>query len=372
MGEDQIRHLLTKRRADGVTSYYWNPSKTLRDLGLVPEALGTNMTKALTRAIELNFLADETRRGQRDDRGNGALPGSLSKLVQAFKVSGEFAELKPRTRKDYAYYLEKIELEFGHLPATAMTAPVIKAYYHRVRSERGITWGYHILGSLRVVLSWGVSEGWIIRNPGLDIKLKSPKKRTVQWEPHEALAYISTAIELGWHSVAAMAHVFDSTAQSPVDVRTLKRGNYDGRAISNTRTKTGVTGAPIPLFPEAKAALDAYLATKPPMHPEAPLFTNDRIGAEWVYSTLSKVHSEVRQAAGLPKKLQLQDFRRTAQTEAGAAGGTVDEIRGLARHTTRSAAEHYVHPDSRFVEAVQNKRLASRNKTGPKVRMPDK
>jgi hypothetical protein len=96
------------------------------------------------------------------------------------------------------------------------------------------------------------------------------------------------------------------------------------------------------------------------------------MGGEWVYSTLCKAHSEVRDAAGLPKKLQLQDFRRTAQTEAGAAGGTVDEIRGLARHTTRSAAEHYVYPDSRFVDAVQNKRLASRNKNGPKVRMPDK
>ena len=95
------------------------------------------------------------------------------------------------------------------------------------------------------------------------------------------------------------------------------------------------------------------------------------LGGQWVYSTLCKVHSEIRAAAGLPKKLQLQDFRRTAQTEAGAAGGTVDEIRGLARHTTRSAAEHYVHPDERFVNSVQRKRLASRNKTGSKVRMPD-
>jgi hypothetical protein len=169
-----------------------------------------------------------------------------------------------------------------------------------------------------------------------------------------------------------MAHVFDSTAQSPIDVRLLRVGNYDGLRISNARIKTGVTDAAIPLFPEAKAALDAYLGTRTAVLPESPLFVNDRIGGQWVYSTLCKVHSQIRAAAGLPKKLQLQDFRRTAQTEAGAAGATVDEIRGLARHSTRSAAEHYVHPDERFVNSVQRKRLATRNKTGAKVRMPDK
>ncbi|HEY0281809.1 MAG TPA: hypothetical protein VGC27_04195 [Rhizomicrobium sp.] len=72
-----------------------------------------------------------------------------------------------------------------------------------------------------------------------------------------------------------------------------------------------------------------------------------------------------RAAAGLPKELQLQDFRRTAQTEAGAGGATLDEIRALARHTTRQAGEHYVVPDSRFVDAAQEKRRALRKaKTG--------
>ncbi|MGH9617540.1 MAG: hypothetical protein ACRD28_12435 [Acidobacteriaceae bacterium] len=91
---------------------------------------------------------------------------------------------------------------------------------------------------------------------------------------------------------------------------------------------------------------------------------------EWKASTLAKVHGQIRNAAGLPKNLQLQDFRTTVQTEGGAAGGTVDELRGLARHSTRTAALHYVHPDTRYVEAIQEKRLAHRNKKGPKVGIP--
>lgn len=371
MGEDNIRHLLTKRLATGELAYFWNPSRTLRDLGLTPEALGKIETVAKQRAVELNNLADEMRRAARHG-SNGPLPGCFSRLVADYLVSHEVAALKPRTRKDYSYYLGKVELEFGHLPVRALTARVIKIYYHRVRAESGVTWAYHIMGSLRAALSWAVSEDWIPKNPALDVTVKSPPKRTVSWSPKQAADYIAKATELGWHSIAAMAWVFDSTAQSPIDVRLLKRGDYDAGRIGNTRNKTGITGAPIPLFPDAKAALDAYLATRPALMPDAPLFVNDRIGGQWVYSTLCKAHAEIRAAAGLPMKLQLQDFRRTAQTEAGAAGATVDEIRGLARHTTRSAAEHYVHPDSRFVESAQSKRLANRNKTGPKVRIPDK
>jgi hypothetical protein len=56
MGEDHIRHLLSKQRSDGSIAYYWNPSKTLRDLGLVPEALGSNAAKARARAVELRNL----------------------------------------------------------------------------------------------------------------------------------------------------------------------------------------------------------------------------------------------------------------------------------------------------------------------------
>ena len=62
MGEDNIRHLLTKRLATGEIAYFWNPSRTLRDLGLTPEALGKIEAVAKQRAVELNNLADEPER----------------------------------------------------------------------------------------------------------------------------------------------------------------------------------------------------------------------------------------------------------------------------------------------------------------------
>jgi hypothetical protein len=368
VGTDYIRHLVERRNKAGVR-FFWQPSKTVRSLGLVPEALGSDLGKAKLRANELNNMADEIRRAGKTGT-NGPLPGTFGKLVAEYKASDELAELKPRTRHDYEYYLGKIELAFGHVMVRSLTPKVIKTYYKRMKRTVSPTWGYHVLAMFRTVLSWAESEDWITSNPALAVKMKSPPKRKVQWKPEQAQAYIAKAKELGWHSVAAMAHVFDSIGQSPVDTRTLLQKSYDGRAIDVSRAKTGIEGAPIPLFPEAKAELDAYLATQPTKLPEAPLFTHDKIGGEWKESTLAKTHGQIRAAAGLPKALQLQDFRTTVQTEGGAAGGTVDELRGLARHSTRTAALHYVHPDTRYVEAIQEKRLAHRNKKGQKVGIP--
>jgi site-specific recombinase XerD len=370
VGDDKIRHVSKKPKIGGAVAYHWTPSRTLAKLGLCGEALGTDWNAAKKRAIELNNLADDLRRHSRHG-DNGPAPGSISRLIRDYRASDEFADLKPRTQRDYNYYLDKIDSEWARTPVRAMSARVIKIYYKRVRREVSVTWAYHILGTLRTLLSWAVSEDWIVRNPALDVSIKSPPKRTVTWEPGQAALYIAQARKDGWLSIVAMAYVFDSIAQSPIDVRTLKAKAYDGERISNARIKTGRTDAPIRLFPEAKAALDEYLATRPPLLPEASLFTNEKTGVEWVESTLAKYHGQIRKAAGLPKKLQLQDFRRTAQTEGGAAGGTVDEIRGLARHSTRSAAEHYVHPDERYVESIQQKRLALRNKTGAKVGSSD-
>jgi hypothetical protein len=189
-----------------------------------------------------------------------------------------------------------------------------------------------VLATLRTVLSWGASEGWINDNPALLVKLKAPQKRKIVWKPEQTHVYIDKAKQLGWHSIVAMAYVFDSIGQSPVDVRTLLRKSYDGRAIDVSRAKTGVEGAPIPLFPDAVAALNSYLATQPAKLPDAPLFTNDKIGGMWNESTLGKTHRKIRAAAGLPSNLQFQDFRTSMMTEGGAAGATTDELRGNTLH----------------------------------------
>lgn len=354
MGTDKMRHM---RCLGG--RYYWQPSATLQARGMSPEPLGQDLAAATKRALELNALADEIRK-KREVGSNGPKPGTISKLFRDFLRSEEFGELKQRTQDDYTYYLGKIEAVFGQFQARSLSPKLIKIYYKKVRAAKGVTWSYHILATFRVVLSWGVEENWLDSNPALEVKMKAPKKRRVIWSPEQAEIYIAKAKELGWHSIAVMVMVFDCIAQSPVDVRGLRRGAYDGATIAVTREKTGVSDAPIPLWPDVKQALDDYLATRPALHPEALLFVRDDTAKPWTENSLNRNSRVIRRAAKLPEYLQLQDFRRTAQTEAGAGGATVDEIRGLARHKTRAAAEHYVIPDKQYVANAQRKRLSMR------------
>jgi hypothetical protein len=326
---------------------------------MTPEALGSDFRAAQARAHELNATADEIRRAAKTG-SNGPLPGTCARLFKDFQASEEFADLKPRSQKDYIYYLGKIEGDFGTVMVRSLTPKVIKTHYRRLQREVSNTWAYHILSTWRGVLSWAVSEDWLPKNPALDVKLKAPKARSVVWTATQRDAYVAKAREMGWESIATLVLVADSIGQSPIDVRLLTRGAYNGRSIAVARQKTGVTDAPIALFPEAKRSLDAYLAKQSAKLPDAPLFTHDKIGGKWTAVTLAKWHGKIRAAAKLPKELQLQDFRTTAMTEGGAADGTVDELRALARHRTRSAALHYVHPDSRFVDSIQAKRLALR------------
>ena len=105
------------------------------------------------------------------------------------------------------------------------------------------------------------------------------------------------------------------------------------------------------------------------LHPDAPLFAHDRLGGFWNEQTLAKTFKMIRNIAGLPANLQMQDFRRTAATEAAAAGATVDEIRALQWHSTRTAALHYVHP-RRAVRGIRPGEAACpANEKRSKVRM---
>lgn len=370
MGQDKIRHLREKTLTDKSIAFFWQPSKSVKKLGLVAEALGTDRALAEARARHLNKDADERRANPGRSAGNGPAPGTIALLfaqyLKSVEVMGEAGNpalpgLKPRTQKDLRYYLDKVEREFGEVRVSAMTPKVIKTYYQRVARERGITWAYHIVWALRCALSWAVSENWIAGNPALQVEIKGPPKRTVQWSPDEAEAFLWHAIAGGWLSIAAGADLMDCTAQSPVDVWKLKAADYDGAAIvDEARAKTREDGARRLLWPNVKARLDAYLATRPPLHPGAPLLANDKTGTAWVESTRHKVFARIRKAAGLRPELQLQDFRRTAMTEARKAGATSIEVKNLVRHASERTQERYIQPDATFVDAAQAKRLKYR------------
>lgn len=350
MGRDSVRHLLAKRLSNGSVRYYWNPSATLRALGFVPEALGDDLRAAEDRARVLNQRADEARRERREG-DNGPPPGSVLALIGAFQKSEDYADLKPRTQRDYDVWMREAGQTFGALPVAALSRKVCKEWVRAVREARGQAAAYHAGSVLRRLLSWAASEDWIKDNPALRLRLKAPQARSHVWTAEDRAAFATAATAQGWPSMALAVELAFCIGQSPVDVWGLKWSDYDGRAIASARDKTGAGGAPIPLFPELRAALDALPRTS------VFILVNEATGRPWIAtSTRHKAFAAIRAAAGLPRHLQFADLRRTALTDLGAAGATDDEIRAVSRHKTRGVVAVYVRPDHRYVEAAQAKR----------------
>jgi hypothetical protein len=137
MATVKIRHLVSLPGKAGSTRWYWRPAKTLKQAGWRDHRLDDDAVKAAQQAEALNAEVDAWRRGESPPkapattakRHKTAAPGSIESLVADYKQSRWWLKLAPRTRKDYSTYLDLIIRWAGDLPARAITAPAVEAFY---------------------------------------------------------------------------------------------------------------------------------------------------------------------------------------------------------------------------------------------------
>jgi hypothetical protein len=135
--------MLPKPLASGVVGYYWNPAK--RDISagflLHPEALGTDLGAAITRAHELNRHLDDWRAGRGAEKSLDLQPraGTLDWLVERYFRSRAFAKVSPRVQPDYRReiglvcdFVLKDGRRAGALDLRAVTARFADKLYERL------------------------------------------------------------------------------------------------------------------------------------------------------------------------------------------------------------------------------------------------
>ncbi len=87
-------------------------------------------------------LADGTIKEYRYERGRGAAEpeikaGSVAALIQAYKRSPEWADLRHATHKNYGYYLSDLEAELGHVPAASVNRRTLLDMRDAIADTRG-------------------------------------------------------------------------------------------------------------------------------------------------------------------------------------------------------------------------------------------
>lgn len=234
MAQITIPCLVGKTSKSGVTSWYWQPSKTLAAAGWKPLALGKNQSAAIAAAQERNQQVDAWKTGGRkppEVRARRQL-GTVSALVDRYRrevLNGQKPDGRPllraKTRMVYETSLKRIEAWAGKHPVAYITPARVRALRDATakpveQGGLGHASAFNLLRQLRQLLAFAESIDVLPKgsNPATDFALASPPPRRLVWEADDEAAFIAAAYHLGFPSMALAIELAIYTAQREGDL----------------------------------------------------------------------------------------------------------------------------------------------------------
>lgn len=271
-------------------------------------------------------------------RGQTPPRTSWAALVEAFRASDRWRDLKPRTRADYdkcfAYILERNgDKDVARLTARDVSA-MLDANAHRVR------FGNYVASVLSVLCEYARTDlGWMRDNPARGIrKRKMPPDRKA---PHPVP---DDATVKRWREEAAPLPrlIFElglGTVQRPGDLPRFRWGDYDNvrRTLRLVQGKTGKALC-LPVTPELENALLGRWP--PPFDPAAPILTGPD-GAAMKYRYMAALMLQERRRLGLVDAFDLHGLRYRGVQELAWAGCSDEEIEAYSGHASKAMVRHY-------------------------------
>jgi integrase len=265
--------------------------------------------------------------------------GVLQSILTNYQGSAAFANLRDRTRKDYAQHLRRIEAEFGDLPINDLTDRRVRQVFLRWRDERARTskrQADYAWSVLKTVFNWAKEQGLVNHNPCEGgRRLYQGSRVNVIWSLEDEVKFCESADRR--MRLALLLGLW--TAQREGDLIRLAWSSYDGRTIKLTQHKTHAPVI-IPVARPLKAALDSA----PKL---SPLILTNEQGRPWTAHSFQRAWAKACRQAGVTAKFT--DLRGTAITRLAIAGCNHIEIASISGHSVadvgRILKKHYLHQD---------------------------
>jgi len=283
--------------------------------------------------------------------------GVLFSILQGFQETTIWADLAPRTRRDYVGIVKIIEREFGDFPLSALSDKRTRGEFMEWRdrrakaSRRQADYGWQVLAR---ILSWAHGRGLVIANPcekGGRV-YRGSRAEFVWTDADEAAFYASAPKHL--HLALTLALW---TGQRQGDLLSLSWLQYDGKVIRLQQGKTGAR-VHVPVGAPLKAALDAIGGKVGTI-----LLNSD--GQPWTADGFRSSWRKACAAAGIVG-VTFNDLRGTVVTRLALAGATVPQIATITGHSLRDVAaildSNYLNRDPAMAEDATRK-LEGRTKT---------
>lgn len=288
--------------------------------------------------------------------------GTILELIQGYRASTSFRDLRDRTRADYLRHLDIIEEAFGDFPLDALgdrrTRGEFLAWRDRLaaKSRRQADYSWTVLARL---FSWSYDRGLVTLNPCLSggRVYRAERSERIWTEQDERAFYALAPAHL--HLPLCLAIW---TGQRQGDLLALTWRAYDGthlrlvpsKSISRVRRRPG-TRLEIPLGAPVRARLDKLREQCP--SPNQVILLNQR-GQPWTPGGFRASWRTACAAAGV-SGVTFHDLRGTAVTRLALAGATPAEIATFTGHSLRDVNAildtHYLARDSRLADNALKK-----------------
>ena len=364
---DMPRYVQASTYADGTPYFRYNPPQEFVDAGVVRRGvLNGDRLQAFQLADEYNNAIDEYRHKQTMHQ-EGHDP-SVRGLADMYCESTFFEVLRPITQDQYSYFIHKlcdVELDktkFGDRNFKDVTNGMAQRVYEnviktsRTKGGDGIQMANHVLSVAKRI--WSVGNKWEVvhRNPWKFVEPLTPKRRKLKWTNEQMKVLLDTAFaKFEWRCVGVMILLAYETSQRATDLRELKWDNirFDtNEFVLEEQSKRGAE-VTIPLADNVMDVLDQQMQDFGHQNYVAP---HPKTLQPYNLQLLSKTFQRIREAAGLPKELQMRDIRRTVISELADNGATQAEIMAWSGHMNPNSLKPYLQTGKAAARAAFEKR----------------
>lgn len=263
-------------------------------------------------------------------------------------------ELAANTHKAYERELRRFLL-WTDKPWQEITHRDIDRYKEHLQSSPSARGGKptpatinRALSALQSFFKWLTAKDYIARNPTLT--LEKPKADPVLPQELKAAEVEALYGALGYRGETeardtALLRVLEHGLRAS-EVAALNIGDYDAARLQIRQAKAGSVGS-VPLFKEARKALDAYLGWRLrqglPTDADSPLFlsySNNSKGKRLSYWGIYKFIEELAELAGV-QDCHPHRLRHTFATKLVMKGMDTMLARQLTRHKSESSFARY-------------------------------
>jgi len=276
------------------------------------------------------------------DQPRRVIARNFGALIDSYRKSPRYRNLKPRTGLDYDKHLDWFREIMGESnPAKLQRKDVIRL--RDANAEKAYFANYS-LRVLRVLMEHCVDLGWREANPARGVpELKSQKRPEREPWPVELLDAYRKTCDLGTRERLVM-ELCVGTGQRIGDVLEMRWSDIQEGGFGVHQNKTGKE-LWVPILPELQAALDA--ASRHSVY----ILTNERGTNRWSYRGASAAVRKIRDRIGA-LAYDIHSWRYNAACELVEAGCGDDLVAAVTGQSS-AMVMHYTKKVRQKIRAIQ-------------------